>query len=186
MLHFQSDHPATTVPSAAGPAAVRPPMDWSGEITPVPGVRPVPAAPRVLPGGQAAIPGTTPGTVTTTDIMGGPSSSSGLNMQNHLPSEVVDSPTTLAESYKGSMNAMLSQNIGNYVVVTFLVGTQGLVNWEGILYEVGNNYLTIYQESRDRYIVADIYSVKFVEFYDTQRRKLCDSLIQQNWQESQG
>ena len=83
------------------------------------------------------------------------------------------------------MNAMLSQNIGNYVVVTFLVGTQGLVNWEGILYEVGNNYLTIYQESRDRYIVADIYSVKFVEFYDTQRRKLCDSLIQQNWQESQ-
>lgn len=51
--------------------------------------------------------------------------------------------------------------------------------------EVGNNYLTIYQESRDRYIVADIYSVKFVEFYDTQRRKLCDSLIQQNWQESQ-
>ena len=89
MLHFQSDHPATTVPSAAGPAAVRPPMDWSGEITPVPGVRPVPAAPRVLPGGQAAIPGTTPGTVTTTDIMGGPSSSSGLNMQNHLPSEVV-------------------------------------------------------------------------------------------------
>lgn len=186
MLHFQSDHPVTTVPSAAGPAAVRPPMDWSGEITPVPGVRPVPAAPRVLPGGQAAIPGTTPGTVTTTDIMGGPSSSSGLNMQNHLSSEVVDSPTTLAESYKGSMNAMLSQNIGNYVVVTFLVGTQGLVNWEGILYEVGNNYLTIYQESRDRYIVADIYSVKFVEFYDTQRRKLCDSLIQQNWQENQG
>ena len=84
------------------------------------------------------------------------------------------------------MNAMLSQNIGNYVVVSFLVGTQGLVNWEGILYEVGNNYITIYQESRDRYIVADIYSVKFVEFYDTQRRKLCNSLIQHGWQESQG
>ena len=131
------------------------------------------------------IPGTTPGAVTTTDIMGGPLNSAGLHMQNHLSAEVVDSPTTLAESYKGSMNAMLSQNIGNYVVVTFLVGTQGLVNWEGILYEVGNNYLTIYQESRDRYIVADIYSVKFVEFYDTQRRKLCDSLIQQGWQESQ-
>ena len=146
----------------------------------------MPAAPRVMPGGQTTIPGTTPGSVTTTDIIGGPLNSSGLNMQNHLSSEVVDSPTTLAESYKGSMNAMLSQNIGNYVVVTFLVGTQGLVNWEGILYEVGNNYLTIYQESRDRYIVADIYSVKFVEFYDTQRRKLCDSLIQQNWQESQG
>ena len=146
----------------------------------------MPSAPRILPGGQSAIPGTGSGVSTTTDIMGGLPNSSGLNMQNNLSSEVVESPTTLAESYKGSMNAMLSQNIGNYVVVTFLVGTQGLVNWEGILYEVGNNYLTIYQESRDRYIVADIYSVKFVEFYDTQRRKLCDSLIQQNWQANQG
>lgn len=184
MLHFQSEKPATAMPSAAGPAAVHIPMDWSSEISPGPTVRPAPTAPRVLPGGQTAIPGTNPGTVITTDIIGGPLNSSGLNMQNNLSSEVVESPTTLAESYKGSMNAMLSQNIGNYVVVTFLVGTQGLVNWEGILYEVGNNYLTIYQESRDRYIVADIYSVKFVEFYDTQRRKLCDSLIQQGWQET--
>lgn len=185
MLHFHSENPSAELRSAAGPA-VRTPMDWSGEITPGPGVRTMPGAPQTLPGGRPSIPGTTPGAAATTDIMGGPLSSSGLNMENHLTAEVVEAPTTLAESYKGSMNAMLSQNIGNYVVVSFLVGTQGLVNWEGILYEVGNNYITIYQESRDRYIVADIYSVKFVEFYDTQRRKLCNSLIQQGWQESQG
>lgn len=179
MLQFHSNHPSAAVRSAAGPA-----MDWSGEITPSPVVRPAPTAPGSLPGGRLTMPGTA-GPITT-DIVGGPLNSTGLHMQNDLSAEVVDSPTTLAESYKGSMNAMLSQNIGNYIVATFLVGTQGLVNWEGILYEVGNNYLTIYQESRDRYIVADIYSVKFVEFYDTQRRKLCDSLIQQGWQESEG
>lgn len=108
-----------------------------------------------------------------------------LDMHNRLPAEVVESPTTVSEAYKGSLNAMLSQNIGTYIVATFLVGTQSTVSWEGILYEVGNNYLTIYQEGRDRYIVADIYSLKFMEFYDVERRKLCEAILQNgSWQEN--
>ena len=106
-----------------------------------------------------------------------------LNMSNQLPSEVIESPTTMNEAYLGSLKAMLHQNKGNYIVATFLVGTQGTVSWEGVLYEVGNDYMTIYQPGRDRYIVSDIYSLKYIEFYDTQRRDMCDRILRErNWQ----
>lgn len=108
---------------------------------------------------------------------------SGLNMSNRLPSEVIESPTTVNEAYLGSLKAMLHRNKGNYIVATFLVGTQNTVSWEGILYEVGNDYVTIYQPGRDRYIVIDMYSLKYMEFYDTQRRELCDQMLRERgWQ----
>lgn len=100
-----------------------------------------------------------------------------LQMQNHLPSEVIESPTTANEAYLGSLKAMLLRNRGNYIVATFLIGTQNTVSWEGILYEVGNDYVTIYQPGRDRYVVCDMYSIKYMEFYDTQRRRMCDELM---------
>ena len=70
----------------------------------------------------------------------------------------------------------------------FQYGTRGIsddftwssTSWEGVLYEVGNDFVTIYQPGRDRYIVCDIYSLKYIEFYDTQRRELCDRLIMES------
>ena len=108
-----------------------------------------------------------------------------LQMRNNLPSDVVEAPVSRDEVSKGSLKAMLARNEGNYIVATFLVGTQNMVSWEGILYDVGNDYVTIYQEPRDRYIVSDIYSLKFMEFYDTQRRDACNELLQQSgWRQS--
>lgn len=107
-----------------------------------------------------------------------------LNMQRTgLPDEVIEAPTTVDEAYRGSLKAMLARYVGSYVVATFLVGTQGTVSWEGTLFDVGNDFVTIYQQPRDRYIVSDIYSLKYIEFYDTRRRELCETLIQQGgWQ----
>ena len=114
---------------------------------------------------------------------GQPPQSNGLNMSNNLPSEVIESPTTMNEAYLGSLKATLLRNKGNYIVATFLVGTQNTVSWEGILYEVGNDYVTIYQPGRDRYIVTDMYSLRYMEFYDTRRREMCDQLLrEQGWQ----
>lgn len=127
-------------------------VDWSQEITPA-----------QRPAGGAV------STVTNPQ----------LDMKNGLPTEVIDAPATMAEAEAGSWKAMLSRNLGNYVVATFLIGTQGTVSWEGVLYDVGNNYLTIYQAGRDRYIVCDIYSLKYIEFYDTSRRRMCDELLRQ-------
>ena len=107
-----------------------------------------------------------------------------LDLQNHLPDDMIDTPTSVAEAYLGSMKSMLSRNKGNFVVATFLIGTQGTTTWEGILYEVGNDYLIIRQTGRDRFIACDMYSLKYIEFYDTQRQKICDSLLWQNgWQD---
>ena len=101
----------------------------------------------------------------------------GSEIENNLPPDIIEDPTTLEEVYRGSMKALLMRNIGNYVVATFLIGTQGTVSWEGILYDVGNDYVAIYQTGRDQYIVSDLYSLKYVEFYDTRRRAMCDELI---------
>jgi len=102
-----------------------------------------------------------------------------LSMRNDLPSEVVESPTNLSEAYMGSLKAMLNRNKGNYIVATFLIGTQNLSSWEGVLYDVGNDYVTIYQPGRDRYVVIDMYSLKYIEFYDTRRQELCDQMLRQ-------
>ncbi len=86
----------------------------------------------------------------------------------------------MEEAHNGSIKAMLARNEGNYVVATFLVGTQGTVSWEGILYDVGNDFITIYQPGRERYIVTDIYALKYIEFYDTRRREMCEAMLKQN------
>lgn len=101
------------------------------------------------------------------------------NIENNMSNEEIEAPTTMDEVYRGSMKALLLRNVGNYVVATFLIGTQTTVSWEGILYDVGNDYLAIYQSGRDQYIVSDLYSLKYVEFYDTRRRELCDALLTQ-------
>ena len=50
------------------------------------------------------------------------------------------------------------------MLVRFLVGTQNLIAIEGELYEVGSDYIVIYQPLWDSHVTADLYSVKFVEF----------------------
>lgn len=139
-------------------------MDWSQEISPAP--------PAGFQMAQRPAAGTVPATA-------GPQ----LDIKHNLSADVIESPTTTGEAHAGSWKAMLGRNLGNYVVATFLIGTQGTTNWEGVLYDVGNDYLVIYQAGRDRYIVCDLYSLKYIEFYDTDRRQMCNELLRQNgWQ----
>lgn len=158
-----------------GAGAPRPGGDWQAEITG--SGTPEPAAPPVgspvwqatpetayvtTPGGQLVPMGAMPG------------------MRTDLPEEVIQSPLSAEEAHKGSLKAMLARNVGNYVVATFLVGTQGTVSWEGVLHDVGNDFITIYQPGRERYIVIDIYSLKYIEFYDTRRRAQCEAMLHQD------
>ena len=89
-------------------------VDWSQEISPVRPAVPA-AAPAQRPAG-----GTVPAV-----------SSPQLDMKNDLPTEVIDAPTTVGEAEAGSWKAMLSRNLGNFVVATFLIGTQGTVVLNG-------------------------------------------------------
>lgn len=103
-----------------------------------------------------------------------------LNLQHHQPVEIIEAPTSTGEAFLGSLKAMLLRNRGNFVAATLLIGTQGTMVWEGILHEVGNDYFIIYQTGRQRYILCDIYALKYMEFYDTKQRELCEHLLQEN------
>ena len=155
--------------------------DWSGEISKTP-VQIPEASTAVTPDRQALMGTGRP--MEGLRLSGASVMEDGtrMDLRNHLPSEVINSPISTEEAYRGSLKAMLAKYVGTYVVASFLVGTQNTVSWEGILYDVGIDYVTIYQTGRDRYIVSDIYSLKFIEFYDTTRRELCNSIIRDNWQ----
>ena len=71
---------------------------------------------------------------------------------------------TLDRVYHNSWKGMLARNIGRQVIISFLIGTQETIVTHGILYEVGNDYIVIYNPDRRSYITADFYSIKFVEF----------------------
>lgn len=191
MLHFQNTYtPQAPDQMAGGRQTVT--TDWSTEITPVPGPmmqgqsRPASntgiGGIAEMPGGASGFPGTMPGGMVSPGMQVYQDRGA-LDMTTGLPNEVIEAPTTTDEAYRGSLKAMLARNLGNYVVATFLVGTTGTVSWEGILFDVGNDFVTIYQEARDRYIVIDIYSLKYIEFYDTRRREMCEAMMRENgWQ----
>lgn len=90
-----------------------------------------------------------------------------LDMQHGLSADVIGSPISVEEAYLGSMRGMLGRQIGAYIAATFLMGNGELVRWEGRLFEVGNNYLIIYQQVQGRYIVGDLNSLRFVEFSES-------------------
>lgn len=66
---------------------------------------------------------------------------------------------------RGSMQEILSDNLGQYVVCEFLVGTQAMTRKEGLLYSVGRAYVTLYDETAQTFVVCDIFSIKFVTFF---------------------
>ncbi len=80
-----------------------------------------------------------------------------------------DQPQTtipVSEDAIQMLGEMLQSSIGFYVVCDFLIGTQNIETRDGILYQVGTNYITLYQQSLNRYIVCDLYSLKFITIYN--------------------
>lgn len=85
-------------------------------------------------------------------------------------SPTMGDPRTLEQVYQDSFQAVLASNLGYYVVIEFLIGTSNLTEKEGILYAVGNNFVTLYEAETNRYIVCDLFSVKFVTIYNQTTR----------------
>ncbi|MEG1878570.1 MAG: hypothetical protein RR211_02960 [Pseudoflavonifractor sp.] len=77
-----------------------------------------------------------------------------------LPADPFDT-----EAMQGSLQQLLSKNLGEYVVVEFLIGTQSMTNKQGILYGVGRSTITLFEEPDRTFVVCDIFSIKFVTFY---------------------
>ena len=66
---------------------------------------------------------------------------------------------------QGSMQQLLAENLGKFVLADFLVGVSSIVRRVGILYSVGRSFLVLYQEEYHVFQVCDIFSLKFVSFF---------------------
>jgi hypothetical protein len=55
--------------------------------------------------------------------------------------------------------------IGRYVKIEFLIGTNMLIDREGTLKDVGISYVIIQEPETDDLLLCDIYSIKFVKFF---------------------
>jgi hypothetical protein len=78
---------------------------------------------------------------------------------NDLNQEYEQVPT-----YPGSWQQVLRNNEGQYCVIDFLIGTENLVQKEGILYDVGVSFVVLFDPRTGNYVVCDLYSIKFVTF----------------------
>ena len=68
------------------------------------------------------------------------------------------------EGFTGSMQQVLQDNIGKYVIVEFFMGTSTLQQKEGYLYDVASQYIVLFDEINLHYVVCDVFSIKFVTF----------------------
>lgn len=66
---------------------------------------------------------------------------------------------------QGSMQQLLSENLGKYVMADFLVGVSNIVRRVGVLYSVGRGFLVLYDENSHTFDVCDIFSLKFAAFF---------------------
>lgn len=112
-----------------------------------------------------------------TSYGGGPSSAfeQSQRMKNPVDMETTHNPSNNSEAYQASLRSLLARNVGFFVVVTFLTGTQRMVTWQGILHTVGSDYIVIYQPDYERYISCDFYAIKFVQFHNTKSTPYCAS-----------
>jgi len=70
------------------------------------------------------------------------------------------------DAYQGSIQQIMRDNIGQYMDVEFLIGTNGLTTRSGQLTNVGVSYIVLYDRTKERYMICDLYSVKFVTIYE--------------------
>ncbi|MBQ8894216.1 MAG: hypothetical protein IJ043_07395 [Clostridia bacterium] len=80
------------------------------------------------------------------------------------PSENNDSDFNQSPAYPGSWQQVLRNNEGQYCIIDFLIGTENIVQKEGILYDVGVSFVVLFEPRSGNYIVCDLYSIKFVTF----------------------
>lgn len=79
---------------------------------------------------------------------------------NTPPQEDFNTP-----ALQGSMQQILSENLGKFVIADFLIGVSTIVRRVGIIYSVGRGYVTLYLEQYKAFEVCDIFSLKFVTFF---------------------
>jgi hypothetical protein len=66
----------------------------------------------------------------------------------------------------------LTKQIGKYIKVEFLIGTNMIMDREGFLTEVGISYIVLKESGTNDELMCDMYSIKFVRIFDNQEKML--------------
>ncbi|MDD3410680.1 MAG: hypothetical protein PHY12_07695 [Eubacteriales bacterium] len=66
---------------------------------------------------------------------------------------------------QGSMQQVLADNIGKYVSIEFLIGTQIVETQTGSIYDVGIGFVALRDSLTRNIVVCDVFSIKFVTFF---------------------
>lgn len=88
-----------------------------------------------------------------------------------VQTNIATSPTTSdsqvsVENYQ----EMMSQLIGSYIITELLIGVDRLVLRQGYLTAVGPSYYILYDPEPNSNTVCDIYSLKFITFFESRER----------------
>lgn len=67
--------------------------------------------------------------------------------------------------FQGQIQQILSYNVGEYVLIEFIPGTNDVIRKQGIIYYVGISYVVLYDDEFDNFILCDIFSIRFVYMY---------------------
>lgn len=144
---------------------------------PVPGGQAAPEQSVPMEPARSPLPGLNGG-----EPLGGvsPAQAQSQRMKNPVNMAGTHMPAGPEEAYQASLRSLLSRNVGYFVVMTFLVGANQPVTWQGILHTVGSDYVVLYQPDYERYISGDLYSLKFVQFHNVKGVPYCAA--SQSWQ----
>lgn len=104
-----------------------------------------------------------------------------LNEQGGINLPPESSMTFETAGMQGSMQQLLSENLGKFVLADFLVGVSNIVRRVGILYSVGRSFLVLYLEAYHTFQVCDIFSLKFISFFPPGSEPSIEDLLSGNF-----
>lgn len=88
-----------------------------------------------------------------------------------VPTNVATTPSAPSSQVSvENFQEMLSNLIGSYVITELLIGVDRLVLRQGYLTAVGPSYYILYDPEPRSSTVCDIYSLKFVTYFDSRER----------------
>ena len=76
-------------------------------------------------------------------------------------------PNNTEEFYTESFAEALTRAIGYFCICEFVTGTNGLVEKSGIIYAVGNNFITLENPNKKQFTICDMFSLKFATVFDS-------------------
>ena len=82
------------------------------------------------------------------------------------PATVPSASAVRADNYQ----EMLSELIGSYIITELLIGIDRLILRQGYLMAVGPSYYILYDPEPNVNTICDIYSLKFVSYFESRER----------------